>query len=329
MKLRYANVKSACAKVLNLNATDSRVLDYVNRATERLLYEGQSVGTTFRYTVCVAERCLVWPREVETILAAWICNRPLTLRGSFYEALENGPGLSSSDGCGPDLTLIDRGHTVTFDWVTTTGYKLAIYADGTEAAGTVLLRYYDSSGNKVYTTYGASVIEGERLAIPAAGGYTTATYEVLPYGLYEVIKPATTRNIRLYAKKISDNSLKPLAYYEPDETIPDYRQSYISELESSSACAVTQVTIEAKKRFIPAINDDSILAIQHADAIRLACQSLKKEEDNLGVESAGYWQLAINCLNAQLRHHRGTGQVDPIRMVGSATYGGGGVVNIV
>lgn len=328
MKLRYANIKAPCSKVLNLNPNDARVLDTVNRAIERLLYEGQSVGTTFRYAVCVSERCLVWPREVETILAAWICNRPVTLRGSFYEALENGPGLSSADSCGPYLTLIDRGNTVTFDWVTTSGYKLSIYSDGTESAGTVLLRYYDSTGNKVYTTFSGSVIEGERLTIPAAGGYTDSTYEVLPYGLYGVIKPVTNRTIRLYAKKISDGSLKPLAYYEPDETIPEYRHSYISELESSSSCEETQVTIEAKARFIPAINDDSILLIQHSDAIRLACQAVRKEEDNLGGEADTYWARAIHCLNSQLRHYRGSGQVDPIRMVGSVTYGGG-VVNIV
>lgn len=328
MKLRYANVKAACSKVLNLNPTDARVLDYVNRASERLLYDGMFVGTTFRYTVCVSDRCLVWPREVETILAAWMCNYPMTIRGSFYEALENGPGLSSSDGCGPCLTLIDRGHTVTFDWVRTTGYKLAIYADGTETAGTVLLRYYDSTGNKVYTTFGGSVIEGERLAIPAAGAYTDATFEILPYGLYEVIKPVTNRVIRLYAKKISDATLIPLAYYEPDETIPVYRYSYISELEGSS-CDTTQVTIEAKKRFIPAINDDSILAIQHTDAIRLGCQAVASEENNLQEQAVGYWALATNALNMQLRHHRGAGQVDPIRMTPAENFGGGSVWNLV
>lgn len=329
MKLRYANVKAACSKVLNLNPTDARVLDYVNRAMERLLYDGMFVGTRFRYTVCVSERCLVWPREVETILAAWMCNSPMTIRGSFYEALENGPGLSSADGCGPCLTLIDRGNTVTFDWITTTGYKLAIYADGTESAGTVLIRYYNDSGQKVYTTYLGSVIEGERLTIPAAGGYTYSTYEVLPYGVYEVIKPVTNRIIRLYGYKVSDASLKPLAYYEPDETIPVYRHSLINDLSSSGgSCDSTQVTIEAKKRFIPAINDDSILTIQHADAIRLACQALKKEEDSVLTESVAYWELSKNALNMQLRHYRGSGQVDPIRMVGSDTYGGG-ICNIV
>jgi hypothetical protein len=328
MKIAYGQIKTTLAKVLNLTASDPRVLNYCNRAVERLLYDGMFVGTTFRYRVCVSERCLVWPREVETILAAWMCNSPMTIRGSFYEALENGPGLSSADGCGPCLTLQDRDNSITFDWVTETGYKLAIYADGTEAAGNVLIRYFDVTGNKVYTGSGVNTIEGENFAIPAAGNYTIGTYEVLPYGVYHVQKPSTFRTIRLYARKISDGSLKPLSYYEADETLPVYRASLVSHLNGGS-CDSTQITIEAKQRFIPATNDSSVLIISHTEAIRLAVQAVKKEEDNQLVEAANYWVMARECLNSQLRHHRGSGQVDPIRFASSATWGGGSVINIV
>lgn len=328
MKIKFGDIKATVAKVLSVSQSDSRVLSYVNRACERLLYEGKFVDTTIRYQVCVSEQCLVWPREIETIETCHVCNNPVTLRGPWYENLENGPGLVSSDSCGPCLTLIDRGNTVTFDWVTTTGYKLAIYADGTESAGTVLIRYYDSTGNKVYTTFSGSVIEGERLTIPAAGNYTVSTYEVLPYGVYHIEKPVTSRVIRLYARKISDNTLIPLGYYEPDETLPIYRQSYLTELNNGS-CDATTVTIIGKRRFIPATVDSSVLPISHTEAIRLAVQAIFKEESNLLQEAAMYWAMARECLNAQLRHYRGTSQVDPIRVVGSATWGGGGVCNIV
>jgi hypothetical protein len=328
LKIKWGDIKSVIAKVVNLTSNDSRVIAYANRAQERLLYEGKFVDTTVRYQVCVSEKCLVWPRQLETIEAIFMCREPLTIRGQWYESLENGPGLADSNSCGPCLTMIDRGSTVSFDWVTATGYKLAIYADGAESAGTVLVRYYDSSGNKVYTSYGGEIIEGERLTIPAAGGYTTATYEILPYGLYHVEKPVTNRVIRLYAQKISDNTLIPLAYYEPDETIPVYRASYLSELESQDSCGTTQVTVIAKLRFIPAINDSSLMMISHVDAIRLGVQAVKSEEDNLPEQAVMYWGLAIKCLNDQLRHHRGGGQVDPIRFVGTQTWGGG-VINII
>lgn len=327
MRLKYGDIKAVIAKTVNLTASDSRVLSYVNRAIERLLYDGKFVDTTARYQVCVSDKCLVWPRAIETIESCHVCDRPVTIRGPWYEALENGPGLMKTDGCGPCLTLVDRGNTIAFDWVKTTGYKLAIYADGTESAGTVLIRYYDSTGNKVYTTFSGSVIEGERLTIPAAGGYTVSTYEVLPYGLYHVEKPSTNRVIRLYARKISDNSLIPLGYYDPDETLPIYRHSYLTELQNGS-CDATQVTIIGKLRFIPATVDSSVLLISHTEAIRLAVQAVFKEESNLLSESILYWQMARECLNSQLKHYRGSGQVDPIRFVGSSIFGGG-VTNVV
>jgi hypothetical protein len=316
MKVTYGKIKSACAKVSNLPASDARVLDLVNRAMERLIHEGQWVGTVARYAVCTNQKCLTWPREIETILGASLCDVPILVRGQFYEFLENGPGVLSGERCEPSLTLVDRGNAPAFDDVPGTGYKLAIYADGSEAAGLkVLVRYYDLNGNKVYTNDGGTIIEGEKLSIPAAGNYTYSTYEVLPNGLYDY--------------KISDSSLFPLAYYQPDEEIPVYRRSYIPNLESSGgSCDTTRVTIIGKLRFIPAIDDNSILIIQHADAIRLAVQAVYKEETNNLQEAALYWSMAIKCLNDQLRHYRGTGQVDPIRTVRSEVYGGG-IFNIV
>jgi hypothetical protein len=330
MKLTYGKIKAACAKVCNLSASDSRVLDLVNRAMERLIHEGQWVGSTARYAVCVSNKCLTWPREIETILGASLCDRPIVIRGQFYEFLENGPGILSGERCEPSLTLVDRGSAPAFDDVPDTGYKLAIYADGTETAGLkVMVRYYDLNGNKVYSLDGSETIEGEKLSIPAAGNYTYSTYEVFPGGLYEVIKPVTKRVVRLYAYKMADASLFPLAYYEPDEELPVYRRSYIPNLETTGgSCGTTRVTIVGKLRFIPAINDNSILMIQHADAIRLAAQAVFKEECNLLSEAAQYWAMAIKCLNDQARHHRGAGQVDPIRMAYSNEYGGG-IYNIV
>jgi hypothetical protein len=329
MRLRFSDVKTACAKVLNLSSTDARVLDYVNRAQERLLYEGKWMDTYIRYAICTTENCLTWPRDIETIEHVAICDVPGIVRNGWYEFLENGPGLINDD-CGPSLTLVDRGNAITFDDVTSTGYKLEIYADGTEAAGDVLLRYYDLNGNKVYSGSGANTYEGENLAIPAAGGYTLATYEVLPYGLYHVSKPVTRRHIRLYAHKISDGTRFPLAYYEPDEEVPVYRRSFITELggTTGSSCESTSVTVIGKLRFIQARVDASVLMISHTDAIRLACQAVKKEEDNLLGEAEMYWLKAKQCLDRQLAHWQGDGVVAPIRVTGNELCGPG-VVNMI
>jgi hypothetical protein len=331
VKLRFADVKASIAKVIGTTSSDSRVLDYCNRAVERLMNEGKFVGTTVRYAICTSNKCLTWPREIETIEAAWLCDSPMIVRGGWYETLENGPGLLSGERCFPEMTLVDRGNAVAFDDIQSTGYKLAIYADGSEdTTATVLLRYYDLNANKVYTTDGPDVIEGEKLALPTAGNYTIATYEIMPNGLYEVIKPVTNRVIRLYARKISDGSLIPLAYYEPDEELPIYRRSKITSLfDENDECGTTRVTVAAKLRFIPATGDNSIMMISHRDAIRLMVQCIKKEEDNLLNEAANYLAMAVGCLNSQLKSYRGSGQVDPIRFTTGRTFGAGNVYNIL
>ena len=331
MKLTFGTVKARCAKILNLNQSDSRVLQYVNDACEELLYRaGKSVDTVARYIVCLGSGCITWPRELETIEAWATCATPGTVRNQWFEFIDNGPGpMSAQDGS--RLQLVDRMNAVAFDDVIGTGKKLAIYADGTESAdSTVLIRYYDSNGNKVYTTFDSEVIEGERILIPAAGNYTLSTYECMAGGVYEVIKPVTTRVIRLYEYDTVALTYRALAYYEPDETLPCYRRSLIPCLAANTGgdCSTQRVIVLAKRRFIPAINDDSVLIISNARAVRLACQALKKEEDVGANEAEPLWISAQRALNSQLLHWQGDGVVSPMR-IERCDLGGAGVVNMI
>ena len=92
IRLRFSDVKTECARVLKLNATDTRLADYVSRAQERLLYEGKWVGTMGRFRVCVTDSCLTWPREIETI-ESWIyCDTPGQVFSRWYEFMSTGPG---------------------------------------------------------------------------------------------------------------------------------------------------------------------------------------------------------------------------------------------
>lgn len=326
--ITFGDIKSICAKVLNLNSSDPRVLDYVNRAVERLLYEGGWKDTFVRYAVCVSDGCLTWPREIETIEAVAICGKPAQIRNGWYEFLESGPGIAQQHSCGLCLTLIDRGTSCVFQQpVGGSTKKLAIYADGAETeVGEVIIKFYDSNGNKVYREADGVVIEGETVGIPPIGTYAYTSNTVLANGVYGVVKPETDFPIRLYEYDTSTGTYLALGYYEPSETNPEYRQSFIPVLQGSGgsgSCSDTQVNLVAKRRFMPATDDSSALVVGHAEAVRLGCQAIKKEEDNKPAEAAIYWGIALNCLNSQLRHYKGSGTVAPLRIVGSSVYGGG------
>lgn len=341
MRLTLGTVKAIVANPLNLKTTDSRVTSYINRAQERLLYMGKWVGTTGRYRVCVNNSCITWPRQIETIEAWALCNNPGSIRNGWYEFLNSGPGIMDVDGCN-STNLIDRGNAVAFDEVTGTNKRLAIYADVTETTTEkVILQYYDSNGNWVRTLSGTSYIDGEELTIPAALNYQAATYDCAPNGLIKVIKPTTNGIIRLYEYDTVALTYKPLGYYAPDETIPVYRRSLIPGLSSaaspagtydllpglsttaaSTSCSVTdyrEVDVMAKLRHVPVVNDNDFLIIEHAEAMRLACQAIRAEEAHEVQLSDAYWTKAVLCLEDQLRHWQGAGTSIPLKFENSLT----------
>lgn len=328
-RVRLTDAKPVCKGVLNLCESDDRLTSIINRADERLLYMMKSVGTWVKYRVCLLDGCITWPRQIETIEAVAVCDSPVKIRNQFFEFLESGFGLINTDSCG--LKLVDQGEACAFDDVVGTGHKLSIYCDETETTTEKLIvQYYDSDGQWVRTQNGdGDWIDGEELTLPAAGGYTDAALECAPNGLVRVIKPKTNGTVRLYQKTIVGGALKPLAYYEPSETVPVYRRSLIPSLSSASCCGsqdgceTKAVTVIGKIRFIPAEHDNDFLPISHVEAIRLGCQGVAKEEKDLLAEAVPYWQMAKQLLMDQLQHYNGSGMVQPMRMVGAGSFGGG------
>jgi hypothetical protein len=307
--LRYKDVKAACAKAVNLCDNDDRVLDYLNEAQERMLYRGKAKGTVQTYRFCVpSSGCIVWPREMRT---------------EWYEFAENGPGVISTD-CDISKTLIDRGETCAFDEVIGTGKQLAVYADLTEGAGKYInLQFYNEAGQWVTVEFNGERIDGEQIAIPStAGTYNYSTNTCKPGGLIRVKKDVTKGIIRLYEYDSATGVIRPLAYYQPDEEVPVYRRSLIPSLENAE-CEQTQVVVIAKLRFIAARNDESFLMISNRAALRLGCQAVRKEEEEIYDESEVLWAKAFQLLGEQVAHYTGSGFRASAQFAPAGEWGGG------
>ena len=342
-RLTLASVKTIVAKVLNLCGADTtRVNDYINRACQRLLEEGTWVGTTQRYRFCAENGCIVLPRQLETVLAAAVCTTPIVIRNSWFEFLGNGTYLMDdcNGGWGCGSSLVDRDEVASFSNVIGTDKMLAVYADVTEAAGAkIILQFYDSNAQWVRTKPGTEWIDGEEITIGAAGAYVLSTKSVMANGFVRAIKPVTNGTVRLYEYDTVNATYRPLAYYEPDETIPVYRRSLVPGLHTSSSsdCQSKSVTVIAKHRFIPVAKDNDFLPIGHVEAIRMAVQSIWKSENNMPAEAALYMyggidpltgariEGAVPVLQKQLRHFKGHGEIQPIKMVNASTFGAGGI----
>lgn len=348
-RLTFGSIKATIARVLNLCETDTdRILSYVNRACERLLDEGKWVGTMARYRICVSSGCVVWPRQLDAIEAWALCNTPMPIHSPWHEFLGNGTYLKDDASCSGSLgcatALIDRDEVASFDNVIGEDKRLAVYCDVTEDVGAkIILQYYDNNAQWVRTKPNDEWIDGEEITFGVAGVYVPTTKFCMANGFVRCIKPITNGTVRLYEYDSTGPTYRPLAYYEPDETIPVYRRSLIPGLSISESddCQKRSVTVMAKKRFIPVAKDNDFLPISHPEAIRMAAMSIWKSENNLPAEASIYMnggvdpitrnriEGAVPLLQAQLRAYRGSGAITPIKMVNAGAFGAGGIPHLV
>ena len=321
MKLTLADIKRPISKVLSMASTDSRVVDYINEAQERLLYKGKWPGTYARYRVTTDDGMITWPRQLETIEAVAIDDVPGVVRNRWFEFLESGPGiLESTDKIG--LQLIDQDVAASFSDITGTGKKLRLYTDSLTASVDtgvkVLLQGYDDDGKWIRTQDGSNYVDGEYVTLTASYVETTNNFSALSGAQ----KPDTKGNVTVKEYNVSADTVRTIAEYEPLENLPTYRRSMIPGITTS-----TTVTVTGKLRFIPAENDIDWLHINNQPALKLMVMAIRKEENNILDEAMAYEARALQSLQDQLMHFLGDGAVFTPRAAGAATWGGG-IINL-
>ncbi len=336
------SIRPIVAEPLNFSPEDPRIPGYVNQCCERLLYGDEKgatakwPGTYGKYRIAPISGSLTWVREFETIERYAINGRSAPIRNEWYEYLESGPGLLESCNGGGWLFghgLIDDGQGCTFDDITGTNgtKKLEVYCDVNETADAfIILRFWNNSAQKVRSQVDGVWVEGEHLLLPAGGAYQLSTNFLMPGRdvVYQVIKPVTNGMVRLYEYDTVNLTRRPLAYYEPSETIPVYRRSRIPGFTAQSSadpCNQTTITVVAKFRFIPVIGDYDFVQIPSVGAIKLGCQAIAKEEKNLLTGPNGaleYWKMAYALLNQQTAHYHGAGAEVPMNFRCGNSWGG-------
>lgn len=331
MKLTVSAAKNAIAKAAGLCATDSRVIDYINEAVQSLLPKGKWVGTYQRYLICTNESCLVWPRQIETIEAMAICNRPGVVRNDWFEFLENGPGVLTTDSC-IDRTAVDRGTVCAFNDITVGALDryIRVYADVAEdAAAVITLQGYDENGQWIRTQVSGTWIDGERVAISTTPTLSTKFFT----RLVRVIKPVTNGHVRLYEyDSVGLANVQALAVYEPDETLPEYRKTFIPSLVNAAAgsdCENVKVEVAAKLRYLPVSVDNDFIMLGNLRALCEMVRALRKYENDLIAEAQAYEATAVRYLQEELKSYKGDGPVVQLRTQNTNIWAAGYVENVI
>lgn len=321
-------------EVLNVSGSDPRFYSYLNQAIERLVEgsKGKFVGAIQKYRICATHGCITWPRQIETIEAAAVCDCPIRIRNHWFEFVEHGFGLrQEKDGCATDL--YDRDSACVHTDITGVNKKLKVYCDLTDDEGAdILFQGYNEDGNWIQTAKGdGDYWDGEIIQPAVAGQLSTNIFTVVT----GIQKPITKGVIRLYAFNTDDDTQQAIGLYEPDERNPNYRRSLVAGLSNRSSCSGTDtecaaksVTVLAKMAFLPVYKDTDWLLINSLPAIRFMCQAIRKEENNLWDDAGKYESRALKILDDQLQNHHGDSPIIAIRMPGREIYGGG-VANVI
>lgn len=332
MNLTVAEAREQIALAANLCSDDTRVISYLNRAVRRLLSKGKWVGTYARVRICASDNTITWPRKVQTLEAVAISKIPTKVRNEWFEFLETGLGIrQGSDTNG--LQLLDRGEVVIFNDITenSSGY-VRVYCDVTESSGKyITLLGNDENGNRVRTQVSGTWIDGERIAIPTVVGTPTVSTKRFTT-IEKVIKSATNGVIRLYEYNGTSN-VQALAYYDPDETLPTYRRSYIPALENVHSdlnnCDDASIEAMAKLRFYKVANENDFLLIGNVEALEAEVRALQHFDNKNFEEGYKNEAYAVKLLNEELESYQGSGAVLQMRVENGDTFGAGNVENCI
>lgn len=336
-RITLGSIRATIAEVMNVCADSDKIPAKVNEAQERLMAKGKWVGTTVAYRICAnsSSSCFAWPRQIETIEAWALCSNPGVVRNKWYEFSDQGPGLlKESDNW--FRTLEDKDPVCCFSEIDTNTLTKRIYVTTTvpETAGLrILLQGYDQNAQWIRTidSETGEYVDGEYVDLVNAR--TTVNYFTKLTG---VQKPITKGNIVLSQQEFTTLTVeKVLAQYEPDETLPIYRQSFIPGMQNINGCGCAcsdddeesctskYITVIAKLRHIPVRLDTDWLVLGSVGALKLMVMAILKENRNLFQESMAYEARAIQTLQDELSSFEGDGALPTLKYEGSGSWGAG------
>lgn len=310
MRATLESCKYALQQASGRCLADPVLLDYLNQAMQRLLPEGDWVGTVARYNFCAVQSCITLPAEVQTMQGYFIPDapdgRPGHVRDDWYEMVDNGPGVLSDTSAYSNTldTAVDAGQASTFFDICGSEKKVKVYCDVAEAAGAyITVKGLDDNGNWIRTFVSGSWIDGEQILLDNATPQTSVNFFS---SIRAVDKPVTNGAVRLYQYNV-DTTQNLIAVYEYRETLPCYRRYKIPGLLVKAGEEGSPILIKAlcKRAYLPILNDTDELIIANIGALKNAIRCIIMEDDQMPDKAAYYWKTAIDLLTAERLNYRG------------------------
>lgn len=320
---------------LGILTTDTRFLQYVNKARETLMNEGRWWGTYKRVNICQTGPCWVQPGEIASIEALEFVGRNIPIKNGWWEFREDvKPPSFNSCGCSRDF-LLDRG-TSPVGTQPDTASKVKLYITNAADVGKkVLWQGLDQNGVEVRSSDGlGGYLNGELITLVA-----------LPLGATSVSEYSQTTGVQkpVTVDRVVANWIDPVtsaetlaATFQWNDTAPAFRRFTLTRFPNSTftnpvngdVCP-TPATCEsgsftatfiAKLAYYPCRVDTDWLILNMYAVSDMAVSLFKADRSRVD-EAAQYHAKAIQRLRSELRTMTGDRTTVWVDTQGSAQLG--------
>ena len=296
LTLGEARVRLARFVENGLKSTDSRVVDRINEATERLVSSGKFYPTVAQYDFNIYQKVITVPEEIETILGIRLNGYNASIRNRWYEFRSTGPGKWDADDNAYTGVLLQRNDSGTF-YDLPDNLRVGVKSNNSTDTSDVHVFGWDADDNYIRSLEDGEYIDGVKVTLNGSALVLSTT---VFSRIERVVKAKTAGDIYLYGHyETGENVL--LSVYRPNVEYPLYRRYLLPQAENAT---VQCVTVIAKRRHIPASSNTDVLLIQNINALRNMVICIHKE-DRYAEDSDVYEQRAIDLLRRQTREYIG------------------------
>lgn len=292
--LAEAKASSRLRRVMGSCSGTDDYIDLLNDSVRMLVNRGDWYGTVAKVCGCVYNGCVVWPREVDTVLAINQCNNSVPVHNHWFrfDRVERADILDfwACGMCGR-VNGVQGNTSPVFNPINcktgTGGAYLRFYPSQPSDAGkTITVFGVDSNGQTLRSQYPDGTFQDGivvSLSIPYGQLTTDNSTSNVPTirHITRILKDITNGPVHAYQyDPINDGPgeiLRDLASWGPTETDPQYQTTDLrgySWAACVSGCPV-QISALVKLKFIPAVYDNDVIIIDNLDAIAMMAQSIK------------------------------------------------------
>lgn len=291
---------SRIPSVLNVCPTDERFYQWLNSAQSMMLNQGRWWGSIQETQFCVTDGCLVFPRQVASVEQIAVCGHPIMSESPWFQFTRNLATLRQCGGCSGSTGtsgqcscghLQSRARAATVaSFATTIGANKLIRSypgSGDDVGKKIIYQGRDINGVWVRTVIDGVVQDGEQVVLSLPFVDTVTTWG--PGSPVAVVKEQTAARVLVFEYDTVAHLERALADYEPGETRPSYRVSFIPGLVGAGGCCggscsngnttTKTVTAMVKLQHIQLTAPSDWLILQNLEAYQAAMVAVKAREE--------------------------------------------------